>query len=100
MKAKKVTVNSVAVVTMKFLFGMCNGFVESDIGTYYFSFVLGILDMCGNVLVQSHVSMCGLHVQLQIIQHYHLCLNKHTCNLKFVKNFLRGMECLIANNYN
>ena len=58
MKAKKVIVTSVAVVTMKFLFGMCDCSVDSDIGTSNYSSVLEILHMCGYAHVRSHMSPC------------------------------------------
>jgi len=41
----------VAVTTMKFLFGMCDCTVDSDVGTGYFWLVLEILLMFGRVHV-------------------------------------------------
>ena len=53
---QKVRVIRVAVATMKFLFGICDCTVDTDIGTGDFSLVLGILYVCGHVHVRSHVS--------------------------------------------
>ena len=39
----------------KFLFGMCNCTVESDVGTGDFSLLLRILQVCGHAHVRSHV---------------------------------------------
>ena len=55
MKAK-VTVNTVAVATTKFLFGTCHCTFDSDIGTCEFSLVLGILHMFGHEHPRSHLS--------------------------------------------
>ena len=55
-RKQKVTVTNVAVATMNFLFGMCFGTFESDIGTWDFSLMLGILPLCGHSCVRSHVS--------------------------------------------
>ena len=58
------TVPSVAVATMNFMFGMCNCSVDSDAGTGDFSLVLWILHVCGRVHMQSHVSLSmgsGIH---------------------------------------
>ena len=49
------TVTSVAVATKKFLLGMCECTVDSDVGTCDFSLVLQILHVCGYVHVRSHV---------------------------------------------
>ena len=49
------TVNSVAVVIAKFLFGMCDCTVHSDVGTVDFSLVLGTLHMCRHVHMGSFV---------------------------------------------
>jgi len=54
---QKVTVTSVAVVTMKFLFGTCNCTVDSDIGTSDFSLVLGILHMCVDMHTCNHMCL-------------------------------------------
>ena len=53
---QKVTVVSVAAATTKFLFGVCDCTVDINVGTGDFSFVLGILHVCGYVHVRSHVS--------------------------------------------
>ena len=53
---QKVTVTSVAVVTTKFLFGMCNCTVGEDVGTGDFPLVLGILHACRHAQLQSYVS--------------------------------------------
>ena len=50
------TVVSVAVEATKFLSGMCDYAVDSDVGTDDFSLVLGILHVCGHAHVRSHVS--------------------------------------------
>ena len=46
LRKQKVTVTSVAVVTMKFPFGMCDCTVTSDLGTDDFSLMPGILHVC------------------------------------------------------
>ena len=51
------TVTSVALVTTKSLFGMCDCTVDSDVGTGDFLLVLGILHVCGHAHVRSHVSL-------------------------------------------
>ena len=51
------TVTSIAVPTTKFLFGMCNCTVDSDVGIGSFSLLLGILHMCGHMHLQSQVSL-------------------------------------------
>ena len=48
MKARKVAFTSVAVVTMKFLFGMCNWTIASDVCTGDFALMKGLLYMCGH----------------------------------------------------
>ena len=48
------TVSSVAVATTKFLFGMRDCMVDSDVGTDNFLLVLGILHICGHVHVRLH----------------------------------------------
>ena len=53
---QKVTVTSVAVTTTKFLLGMCNCTINSDVDTGDFSLVLRILHVCGHVHVRSLVS--------------------------------------------
>ena len=40
----------------KFLFGMCDCTVDSDVGTCNFTLLLGILHFCGLVHVRSYVS--------------------------------------------
>ena len=50
------TVVSVAVEAMKFLFGMCDGTVDSDVGTENFSPVPGILHACGHAHVPSNMN--------------------------------------------
>ena len=50
------TVTGVAVAIMKFLIGICNCTVDSDVGTGSFSLVLGILHVCGQAHMRSHVS--------------------------------------------
>ena len=45
---KYLIVTSVAVVITKFLFGMCDCMVDSDIGTGDFLLVLEILYTCGH----------------------------------------------------
>ena len=54
---QKVTVTSVAVVTVKFLRGMCNCTVVSDVGTGDTLLVFGILLMCGHAHVWFHMSL-------------------------------------------
>ena len=48
MKARKVAFTNVAVVTMKFLGGMCNWMIDSDVCTDDFALVMGLLYMCGH----------------------------------------------------
>ena len=43
------TVTSIAVVTMKFLFGMCDCTVDVDVGMGDFSLLLWILHVCGHM---------------------------------------------------
>ena len=50
------TVTSFAFATMKFLSGMCNCTVDSDLDTDDFSLVLGTLHVCGHAHVRSHLS--------------------------------------------
>ena len=50
------TFTSVADVTTKLLFGICDSMVDSDVGTGDFSLVLRILLECGHAYVRSHVS--------------------------------------------
>ena len=50
-------VTSVAVATMKFRFGMCDCTVDSKGGEDDFPLVLGILQVCGDAHVRSHVSL-------------------------------------------
>ena len=50
------TVASVAVAAMKFLFGMYDCTVDSDAGKVDFWLVLEILHGCGPAHVRSHVS--------------------------------------------
>ena len=57
MKSNIVIVTSVAVATAKFLFGMCNCTVDSDIGMGGFSLVLGILHVSGHAHVRSYMSL-------------------------------------------
>ena len=49
------TVTSVAVATKKFLFGMCDCTVHSDVGTNDFSLVLRTLHVYGHAHVQSRM---------------------------------------------
>ena len=55
-RKQKVTVTSVAAVTTKLLFGICDCTVDSDVGKGEFSLVLGILHVCGLAHVRSQVS--------------------------------------------
>ena len=55
---QKVTVNSAAVATTKFLSGMYDCTVHSDIGTDDFALMLGILHAYGHAHVGSHVFQC------------------------------------------
>ena len=50
------TVTSVAVAATKFLFGMWDCAVDSDVGTGNFPPALGILYVCGHTHVRSLVS--------------------------------------------
>ena len=50
------TVTCVAVASMRLLFGMCDCTVDSSVGKGYFSLVLGILHVYGQLNVRSHVS--------------------------------------------
>lgn len=50
------TVTNVAFATMKFLFDICDGMVDSDVGMGNFLLVLGILHVCGHTHMQSHAS--------------------------------------------
>ena len=50
------TIISVAVRTKKFLFGVCDSTVDTDVGTGYFSFVMGTPHACGHAYARSHVS--------------------------------------------
>ena len=43
------TVTSVAVVTMKFLIGMCNCMADSDVGKSNLLLVMGILHVSGHL---------------------------------------------------
>ena len=52
---QKVTVTSAAGATLKFLFGMCDCTVDSDVGNGDFSLVLGILHVYGHAHVRSYV---------------------------------------------
>ena len=52
------TVTSVAVATTKFLLGMCDCMVGSDVGKGDLSLVTGLLHVCGHVNVRLHVSPC------------------------------------------
>ena len=54
---QKLTVVSFADETTKFLFGMCDCTVDSDVGTGNFSLVLGILHVYGHAHVRLHVSL-------------------------------------------
>ena len=49
---QEMTVTNVAVVTTKFLFGMCDCTIHSDVGTGDFSLMLEILHVSGH----AHVS--------------------------------------------
>ena len=49
--------SSFAVATTKFLFGMCDCMVDSDVGIGDFLFMLGILHMCRQVYMQLHKSL-------------------------------------------
>ena len=51
------TITSVAVATKKFLFGMCDCTVDSDVGTNDFSLVLRIFNVCGHAHVRSCISL-------------------------------------------
>ena len=50
------TVASVAVVTVKLLFGMCDFAVDNNVGKDDFSLVLRILHMYGHMLMRFYVS--------------------------------------------
>ena len=50
------TVTSVAVASTKLLFGMCDCTVDSSVGKGYFSLMLRILHVYGQVNVRSYVS--------------------------------------------
>ena len=52
---QNVSVISVAVAKMKIQFSMCDYMVDSDVGTGYFSLLLGILYVCGHAHVLSQV---------------------------------------------
>ena len=52
---QKVTVISVAFVTAKFLFCMCNCMIDSVVDKSNFLHVLGILHVRGHVHIQSHM---------------------------------------------
>ena len=49
---QNMTVTSVAITTAKFLFGMCNCTVDSDVGMYNFLLVLGILWTYAHVIMR------------------------------------------------
>ena len=53
---QRLTVTSVAIVTKKFIFGMCTCTVDSEASTGDFSLVLGTLNVCGHAHVRSHLS--------------------------------------------
>jgi len=53
---QKVTVTSVAIVIVKFIFCMCDCMVDRNVGMSDLSLILGSLHMCGYVHVQSHLS--------------------------------------------
>ena len=53
---QKVTVTSVAFATTKFLFGMCDCTVHSDVGTGNVSLVLWILHVWTRARAIAHVS--------------------------------------------
>ena len=48
-------VTIVAVATKKLLFSTCDCTVDTYVGTADFSFMLGILNVCGHAYVRSHV---------------------------------------------
>ena len=50
------TIISFAVAKKKFLFGMCDCTVDSDVGARNFSLVLESWHMCGHTYVRLHVS--------------------------------------------
>ena len=50
------TVDTVRVATTKFLFGLCDCTVDSNVGTGDFSLAQGNLHMRGYAHVRSHVS--------------------------------------------
>ena len=52
---QKVTVTIIAVGTMKFLFGMNDCTVDSDVGMGYFSIMLGIWQLFWYMYVQPHM---------------------------------------------
>jgi len=54
---QKVTVTSVAVVTMKFLIGMCNCMADSDVGKSNLLLVMGILHMCVDMHTCNHMCL-------------------------------------------
>ena len=61
------TATSVADAMAKFLFGMCDCTINSDVGRSDFSLVLGTSHVCGREQVRSHVSP-GMHwLQMQTI---------------------------------
>ena len=49
------TITSVRVVTTRFLFGICDCMVASDVCMGDFSLLLEILHVCGDMYVQSHM---------------------------------------------
>ena len=68
---------------MKFLFGMCDCMVDSDVGTGEFSLVLGILHVCGQVHMRSHVSQ-GMNCCCDEIAKSSLPCSKMICSLNGV----------------
>ena len=57
MKAKGDSSVAVASATTKFLLGMCDCSIDSDVSTDDFLLVLGNLHICGHAHVRSQVSL-------------------------------------------
>ena len=64
------TVTIVAVVTVRFLVGVCDWTVDSDVGKGDFSLVLGILHLCEYAYVRSR-GYSGLDCQCRSYHNFY-----------------------------
>ena len=75
------TVISLAVETTKFLFGMCDRTVDSDVDTGDFSLVPGILHLYGHVRMQSHVYQGMDCIRIHVTRNFFFIDGKQTLSL-------------------